>query len=150
MVGSGGVLRAGGGLVRPRQPSWWWDEFPLNCSMNFVMRILITAVVAFALSAVLRGIHFHNFLTAIVFSLVLAVFNFLLKPILIILTLPITIVTFGLFLFVINAIIVLVAANFVSGFSVDGFGWALLFSLLLSLLTSILYRDTRREDDRRR
>jgi putative membrane protein len=118
--------------------------------MNFVLRILITAVVAFALSAVLPGIHFHNFLSAVVFALVLAVFNFLLKPILIILTLPITIVTFGLFLFVINAIIVLVAGNFVSGFSVDGFGWALLFSLLLSLLTSILYRDARREDDRRR
>lgn len=87
--------------------------------------------------------------TAIVFSLVLAVLNFLLKPILIILTLPITIVTFGLFLFVINAIIVLVAGHFVNGFSVDGFGWALLFSLLLSLLTSILYKDARRDEDRR-
>jgi putative membrane protein len=118
--------------------------------MNFVLRILITAIVAFALSAVLPGIHFHSFVTALVFSLVLAVLNFLLKPILIILTLPITIVTFGLFLFVINAIIVLVAGNFVNGFSVDGFGWALLFSLLLSLLTSILYRDARQEDDRKR
>ena len=117
--------------------------------MNFVLRILITAVVAFALSAILPGIHFHSFWTAIVFSLVLAVLNFLLKPILIILTLPITIVTFGLFLFVINAIIVLVAGNFVNGFSVDGFGWALLFSLLLSLLTSILYKDARRDEDRR-
>jgi putative membrane protein len=117
--------------------------------MNFVLRILITAVVAFALSSVLPGIHFHNFWTAIVFSLVLAFFNFLLKPILIILTLPITIVTFGLFLFVINAIIVLVAANFVNGLSVDGFGWALLFSLLLSLLTSILYKEAKRDEDRR-
>lgn len=118
--------------------------------MNFVLRILITAIVAFALSAVLPGIHFHSFTAALVFSLVLAVLNFLLKPILIILTLPITIVTFGLFLFVINAIIVLVAGNFVSGFSVDGFGWALLFSLLLTLLTSILYRDTRRQDEENR
>src|SRR5215469_6981226 len=108
--------------------------------MNFVLRILITAVVAFALSAVLPGIHFHSFWTAIVFSLVLALFNFLLKPLLIILTLPLTIVTFGLFLFIINAIIVMVAGNFVHGFEVDSFGWALLFSLLLSLLTSILYR----------
>lgn len=89
-------------------------------------------------------------ITAVVLALVLAVLNFLLKPILIILTLPITILTFGLFLFVINAIIVLVAGEFVHGFSVDGFGWALLFSLLLSLLTSILYKDTRREDNERR
>jgi putative membrane protein len=118
--------------------------------MNFVVRILLTAVVAFALSAVLPGIHFQSFWTAVVLALVLAVLNFILKPILIILTLPITILTFGLFLFVINAIIVLVAGKFVNGFSVDGFGWALLFSLLLSLLTSILYKDTRREDNERR
>lgn len=116
--------------------------------MNFLLRILITAVVAFALSSVLPGIHFESFWTAIVLSLVLALLNFLLKPILIILTLPITILTFGLFLFVINAIIVLVAGHFVSGFSVDGFGWALVFSLLLSLLTSILYKDSKRDDER--
>ena len=90
-----------------------------------------------------------KFLDGYRLALVLAVLNFLLKPILIILTLPITIVTFGLFLFVINAIIVLVAGKFVNGFSVDGFGWALLFSLLLSLLTSILYKDARRDEDRR-
>jgi putative membrane protein len=84
-----------------------------------------------------------------VLALVLAVLNFLLKPILIILTLPITILTFGLFLFVINAIIVLVAGEFVNGFRVDGFGWALLFSLLLTLLTSILHKDTRRDERER-
>ena len=113
--------------------------------MKFVLRILITAVVAFALSSVLPGIHIHTFWTAIVLSLVLAVLNFLLKPILIILTLPITILTFGLFLFVINALIVLLAGNFVRGFEVDGFGWALLFSLLLSLLTSLLYKEPDRD-----
>ena len=116
--------------------------------MNFLLRILITAVVAFALSAVLRGIHIDSFWTAVVLSLVLAILNFLLKPLLIILTLPITIFTFGLFLFVINAIIVWVASDFVRGFRVDGFGWALLFSLLLSLLTSILYKDTKRDERR--
>jgi putative membrane protein len=117
--------------------------------MNFVLRILITAVVAFALSSVLPGIHIHTFWTAIVLSLVLAFLNFLLKPILIILTLPITILTFGLFLLIINAIIVWVAGGLVDGVRVDGFGWALLFSLLLSLLTSLLYKDTNREEKRR-
>jgi putative membrane protein len=119
--------------------------------MNFLLRILITAVVAFALSSVLPGIHIETFWTAILLSLVLALLNFFLKPILIILTLPITILTLGLFLFVINALIVWFASEsgIVRGFHVKGFGWALLFSLLLSLLTSILYKDTkenRRQD----
>jgi putative membrane protein len=109
--------------------------------MNFLLRIVITAVVAFALSYILPGIHIVSFWTAIKLSLVLAVLNFLLKPILVILTLPITIVTFGLFLFIINALIVWFVGHLVGGFQIDGFGWALLFSLLLSLLTSILYKD---------
>jgi putative membrane protein len=116
--------------------------------MNFLLRIVITAVVAYGLSAVLsRGVHIDDFLTSLVFSLVLAVLNALLKPILIILTLPITIFSFGLFLFVINAIIVLVASNFVNGIRIDSFGWAILFSLLLSILTSILYKDARRRSE---
>jgi putative membrane protein len=108
--------------------------------MNFILRIIISAVVAFGLSYILKGIHINEFTTALVLALVLAVFNAILKPILIILTLPITILTFGLFLFVINAVIILLAAKFVDGFRVDGFWWALLFSLLLSILTSVLYR----------
>lgn len=109
--------------------------------MNFIMRIIVTAVVAFGLSYILKGgIHIDEFTTALILALVLAVFNAILKPILIILTLPITILTFGLFLFVINAVIILLAAHFVDGFRVDGFWWALLFSLLLTTLTSLLYR----------
>jgi putative membrane protein len=110
--------------------------------MNFIMRILVTAIVAFALSYVLSsGIHIDKFTTALILALVLALFNAFLKPLLIILTLPITILTFGLFLFVINAGIIMLAAKFVDGFKVDGFWWALLFSLLLSTLTSLLYKN---------
>lgn len=109
--------------------------------MNFLLRIVITAVVAFALSYILPGIRIDSFWIAIKFSLVLAVLNFLLKPILVILTLPITLVTFGLFLFVINAIIVWFVGNLITGFHIANFIWALLFSLLLSLLTSILYKE---------
>jgi putative membrane protein len=116
--------------------------------MNFLLRIVITAVVAFALSYILPGIHIDTFWTAMVFALILAVLNFFLKPILIFLTLPITILTFGLFLIVINALIVWFASDLVHGIWVKNFGWALLFSLLLSLLTSMLYKDSR--EDRRR
>lgn len=116
--------------------------------MNFLLRIVITAVVAFGLSYILRGIHIDSFMTALVLAVVLAILNALLKPILIILTFPITILSFGLFLFVINAIIVLLAGKFVDGFRVDGFGWALLFSLLLSVLTSIIHKEQRKEKER--
>ena len=109
--------------------------------MNFIMRILVTAIVAFGLSYILSsGIHIDKFTTALVLALVLALLNAILKPVLVILTLPITILTFGFFLFVINAGIIMLAAKFVDGFRVDGFWWALLFSLLLSILTSLLYK----------
>lgn len=108
--------------------------------MNIILRIVISAIVAFALSYVLSGVHIQSFVTALILAIVLGLLNLIVKPILIILTLPITLFTFGLFLFVINALIILLAAKFVNGFRVDGFWWAMLFSLLLSLLTSFLYR----------
>ena len=117
--------------------------------MNFLIRIIVTAAVAFGLSSVLPGIQIDTFLTAIVLSIVLAIFNALLKPLLIILTFPITILTLGLFLFVINAGIILLTAKFVRGFQVSGFWPALLFSLLLSVLVSILYNKDRDRDKKR-
>lgn len=106
--------------------------------MNFLLRILISAAVAFGLSYVLKGVHIDSPLTALILAIVLAVLNTLLKPILVLLTLPITILTLGLFLLVINAVIILLGSKFVDGFSVDGFWWALLFSILLSFVTSII------------
>ncbi len=106
--------------------------------MNFIIRLIITGAVAFGLTSFLPGIHIDSFWTAIILALVLAILNSIVKPILVILTLPITILTFGLFLFVINALIILIAGNFIHGFKVDGFWWALLFSLLLSIIFSIL------------
>ncbi|PWT77124.1 MAG: hypothetical protein C5B59_04785 [Bacteroidetes bacterium] len=109
--------------------------------MNIVVRIIVTAVVAFGLSYILSGIHIDTFLSALVLAIVLAILNAFIKPFLIILTLPITLITFGLFLFVINACIILLAGKFVRGFRVDGFWWALLFSLLLSVISSLLYNE---------
>ena len=117
--------------------------------MNILLKIVISAVVAFGLSYVLSGVHINSFVTAFILAIVLGVLNIFVKPILIILTLPITIFTLGLFLFVINALIILLATKFVSGFRVDGFWWALLFSLLLSVLTSFLYRTSVKNNDSR-
>src|SRR4029077_5975148 len=115
--------------------------------MNIILRIIISAVVAFGLSYILSGVHIQSFVSALVLAVVLGLLNILVKPILIILTLPITLFTFGLFLFVINALIILLAAKFVNGFRVDGFWWALLFSLLLSILTSVLYKKSARVEN---
>jgi putative membrane protein len=104
--------------------------------MNLLIRLFITALVAYGLSAILRGVHIPQFTTALVLALVLALLNTFIKPILVILTLPITVITLGLFLFVINALIILLADKFMDGIKIDGFWWALLFSLLLSAVTS--------------
>lgn len=116
--------------------------------MKFIMRIIVTSVIAFGLSYILKGIKIDSFWTAIVLAVVLAVLNALLKPILIILTLPITVITLGLFLFVINAAIILLADKFIDGFTVDGFWWALLFSLLLSIVTAVLYKEEPAKENR--
>jgi putative membrane protein len=110
--------------------------------MAFIIRIIVSAIVAFGLSYILKGVHIDKFTTALLLALVLAVLNAIVKPILVILTLPITIITFGLFLFVINAIIILLASDLIKGFSVDGFWWALIFSFLLSIITSVLYNES--------
>jgi len=106
--------------------------------MNFLIRLLVTAAAAYGLSMVLTGVHIADFKTAIIFALVLALLNAIVKPLLIILTLPITILTLGIFLFVINALIILIADRFIDGIKVDGFLWALIFSLILSVLSSLL------------
>ncbi|OQP50545.1 hypothetical protein A4H97_01515 [Niastella yeongjuensis] len=115
--------------------------------MNFIMRMIVTSIVAFGLSYILRGVHLDTFTTAIVLAFVLAILNAIVKPILIFITFPITLVTLGLFLFVINALIIILADKLLKGFAVDGFWWALLFSLLLSIVTSVLYKEKRNEKE---
>ncbi|MGZ5222108.1 MAG: phage holin family protein [Chitinophagaceae bacterium] len=117
--------------------------------MNFLLRILITALVAFGLAHFLSGIHVDTFWTALIFALVLAVLNVLIKPILILLTLPLTIITLGLFLFVVNTLVVLLASRFVRGFSIDNFWWGLIFALLLALITSVVFREMDKEKKKR-
>jgi len=109
--------------------------------MKFIIRILFVALVSYGLARLLSGIHVNDLWTAIIFAVVLAILNTFIKPILVFLTLPVTIITLGLFLFVVNTILVLLASKFVSGFSIDNFWWGLLFSFLLSLFTSFLNKE---------
>lgn len=106
--------------------------------MAFIGRILISAVAAIIAAYFLNGVHIDNSITAILLALVLALLNSFVKPILIILTIPITILTLGLFLIVLNVLMIEWAANLIPGFTVDSWWDALWFSLLLSLATSLL------------
>jgi putative membrane protein len=106
--------------------------------MTFLLKVLVTSFAVIISAYLLPGVQVVDFITAIVVAFVLGLLNLLLKPLLIILTIPVTIMSFGLFLLVINAFIVQLAAFFVRGFNVDSFLWALLFSIILTLVTWLL------------
>lgn len=106
--------------------------------MNTLIRLLITAGVAYLLPYVLTGIHFDGFTTAVIFAIVLGLLNLIVTPILKLLGLPLTIITLGLFSLVINALVILIADYFIDGMNIDGFWWAFIFSIALSVITSLL------------
>ncbi len=107
--------------------------------MKLIIKLLLTALAVVVLAKILPGVAVDGYGSAIIVAIVIALLRLLVRPILVILTLPITVVTFGLFLLIINAIIILMADYFVAGFAVASIWWALLFSLLLSLFQSILF-----------
>ena len=116
--------------------------------MKFIIQLIISTLAVLISSYLLPGVSIENnsFLTALTVAAVLAFLNTVVKPIMILLTIPVTIFTFGLFLLVINAFMILLAAKLVEGFHVDDFWSALLFSLILSLVTSILESIKRRDE----
>jgi putative membrane protein len=106
--------------------------------MGFIVRLFFTWIAIIIASYILPGIHISDFISALIAAAVLALLNTFIKPLLIILTIPITILTLGLFLLVINALIVMMGAHLVPGFTVDSFWWALGFSLVVSVIVSLL------------
>lgn len=106
--------------------------------MNLLIKILITSGLVLLIANFMPGVHVNGFTTALIVAIVLGLLNIFIKPILVILTLPVTIITLGLFLLVINALMILLCTKIVGGFSVDTFWTALFFSIILSLLQSIM------------
>ena len=104
---------------------------------NFLVRLILSAIAVLVCAYILPGAEVDGFVSAIVVAGVLAILNVLVKPVLVILTIPITILTLGFFLLVINTILIMLASWLVPGFAVDGFWWALLFSVVLSVVNSI-------------
>ncbi|WP_436516171.1 phage holin family protein [Ekhidna sp. To15] len=106
--------------------------------MNILVKILLSSVAVIIASYLLPGVYVDGFVTAVIIAVLLSLLNVTVKPLLILLTIPLTIFTLGLFLLVINALIILMADSIVPGFEVQSFWWALIFSLLLSLINSLL------------
>ena len=107
--------------------------------MNLIIRLLVTAILVTLIARFMRGVAVDGFATSIVVAIVLGLLNLFVKPILILFTLPVTVLTFGLFLLVINALIILICNELVDGFSVANFWSALLFSLLLSIGQTLVF-----------
>ena len=105
--------------------------------MKLIVRVLVTSILVLLISHFMKGVHVASFTTALFVAIVLGLLNIFVKPILVLFTLPITFFTLGLFLLVINGLIIILCSNIVGGFAVDSFFTALLFSIILSVSQSL-------------
>lgn len=110
--------------------------------MKLLIRILITALLVMGIAYLMKGVIVDEFTTALTVAIVLGLLNFFVKPILVLFTFPITFFTFGLFMLVINAIMILLCDYFIDGFRISSFWTAMLFSIILSLSQSLVFQIT--------
>ncbi|HKL15670.1 MAG TPA: phage holin family protein [Balneolaceae bacterium] len=103
-----------------------------------IKTLILNSIVIFVGSYLVKGVSIKNYWTALGVAVVLAILNLLIRPFIILLTLPINILTLGLFTLVINAWILMLADKLIDGFTIDGFGWAVLFGLVISILNTLL------------
>ena len=106
--------------------------------MGFLIQWVVSGAAIIITAYLLPGVTLEGFFAALVTALVLGLINAILRPILILFTLPLNILTLGLFTLVINALLVMLAATIVPGFKVDGFWWALLFGVVLAIVNFAL------------
>jgi len=106
--------------------------------LSFILHLVLTAGVLLLVSSIMPGVHIASFGVAVVAALIMGLVNFFIRPLLLLLTLPLNILTLGLFSFVINAAMFALVAGMVSGFEVSNFMSALGGSILLSIMTSLL------------
>jgi putative membrane protein len=106
--------------------------------MNILISLLVSSISIFASSYLLPGVEIDSFWTALLVAVVLGTLNIFIRPFITILTLPISVITLGLFSFVINALMVILADRFIDSFYVDGFLWALAFSFVVSVTSAFL------------
>ncbi len=128
--------------------------FCIFISMNFrnwIIRVFLSGLAILLATKVLGGVHVEDYRVAWVVAVLLSLLNSLVRPILILLTLPVTIFTLGIFLLFINGFIILLVDEILDGFMVDSIGWAIAFSILISLFTYLLesFLGTREKKDGR-
>jgi len=109
--------------------------------MKFILRLVLSSASLMLVAYILPGIHVENVYTALIASFFLGIVNALIRPLLVIFTLPVTVLTLGFFIFVINAGLFMFVASFVDGFAVDGFWSALFGSLLMSIMSSFAHKN---------
>lgn len=106
--------------------------------LKFIIDLVISAVILQLTSRILPGFYIPSFSDALLVALVISLLNLFIKPLLVFLTLPITVLTLGLFLFVISAVILQLAAWLIGDFSISSFGIALLAAVIISLLSTLV------------
>lgn len=116
---------------------------------KFIGKVLVNAVAVLLAAWILNGVFVKDAFTAVLVALILGLLNAFVKPLLVLLTIPITVFTLGLFLLVINIIIVLLADDLVGGFRVNSWWQALLFSFIVSFVSSVLDKLISKADDRK-
>lgn len=112
--------------------------------MKLITNWIVTSLIIFIVAYLLKGVHVDTIWTAFVIAVVMGLLNSFVRPLLVLLTLPITVVTLGLFLFVINAFLVIIADKLIPGFAVASFWWALLFSILVSALKLLIIKEKKK------
>jgi putative membrane protein len=113
--------------------------------MNLVLNVVLSGFAVMVSAYLIPGVNVEGFFAAIVVALVLAIANAIVRPLIELLTLPLNILTLGLFSLVITALMVMLTDYFVTGFSVDGFLTALIFGVVLSLINGVLFSFTKKK-----
>ena len=116
--------------------------------MNTIIHWVVSALAVIVAAYVLPGVHVTGFVAALIAALVLGLINAFVKPVLKVLTLPLNILTLGLFSLVLNALLVMLAAKIVPGFTIDGFLWAAIFAVVLAIVSSVLHMLGTHDDSR--
>lgn len=106
--------------------------------MKLIVGLIIRTFVLLVTAYLVPGFHIQSYSSALIVAIVLGILNALLKPILVLLTLPFTILTLGLFTFVINAVLLAIAANIVKGFTIDSFWTAIVASVVITIVGSLI------------
>ena len=106
---------------------------------GLLLNLVVNTFSIFIASYLLAGVQVNSVKTALIVTIILGVLNVTVKPILVLITIPLTIMTFGLFLIVVNVIVLMIADSFINGFNVNGFLWAIIFSFLISIVNGVLF-----------